>query len=45
MDLFHTVTQSLESVLTCHWLGDFKAFKMGDQDKRMSTERGGESTQ
>jgi hypothetical protein len=45
MDLFHTVTQSIESVLTCHWLGDFKAFKMPAQDKTMDTEPGGETTQ
>lgn len=50
MDLFHTVTQSLDKVLTCHWFGDFKAFKMTDSntrggDKRMDIEPGGEQTQ
>jgi hypothetical protein len=45
MDLFHSVTQGIESVLTCNWLTDFKAFKMPAQDKLMDTERGGEQTQ
>jgi hypothetical protein len=45
MDLFHAITQNIESVLTCHWLGDFKSFKMPGTDKLMDTEPGGESTQ
>lgn len=45
MDLFHTITQSIDQVLTCHWLTDFKAFKMSGNDKLMNTERGGEQTQ
>lgn len=45
MDLFHAVTQSIDQVLTCHWLEEFKAFKMPGQDKTMSTEPGGEQTQ
>lgn len=43
MDLFHSITQSLDSVLTCHWFQDFK--NMDKQDKRMDTEPGGEQTQ
>ena len=45
MDLFHAVTQNIESVLSCHWLSDFRAFKMPANNKLMDTEPGGESTQ
>ena len=44
MDLFHAVTQGIDSVLTCNWLNDFKALKMPDT-KLMETERGGETPQ
>lgn len=43
MDLFHSITQGIDSVLTCHWFEQVKSFKMSDQ--LMDTEPGGESTQ
>ena len=48
MDLFHSVTQSIDNVLTCDWFDSFKTFKMeGNKadDKTMDTAPGGESTQ
>ena len=44
MDLFHSVTQSIDKVLTCHWYEGFESFKMNNT-KTMDTEPGGEQTQ
>jgi hypothetical protein len=48
MDLFHTITQSIDKVLTCDWYDSFKNFNMEGskaENKTMDTEPGGESTQ
>ncbi|EXJ77237.1 hypothetical protein A1O3_10395 [Capronia epimyces CBS 606.96] len=48
MDLFHAITQTVDTVLTCHWYDSFKGFKMDNSksdDKTMDTVAGGESTQ
>ncbi|KIW22214.1 uncharacterized protein PV07_12125 [Cladophialophora immunda] len=48
MDLFNTVTQTIDQVLTCDWYDSFKVFKMDGnqgQDKTMDTVPGGETPQ
>ncbi|KEF58388.1 uncharacterized protein A1O9_06314 [Exophiala aquamarina CBS 119918] len=50
MDLFHAVTQGIESVLTCDWYDSFKGYTPSDMasgpgNKTMDTVPGGESTQ
>ncbi|EXJ57783.1 uncharacterized protein A1O5_12341 [Cladophialophora psammophila CBS 110553] len=48
MDLFHTVTQTIDQVLTCDWYDSFKSFKMEGnkaQDKTIDTALGGETPQ
>ncbi|KIW86962.1 uncharacterized protein Z519_12427 [Cladophialophora bantiana CBS 173.52] len=48
MDLFHTVTQAIDQVLTCDWYESFKSFKMEGnkaQDKTIDTAPGGETPQ
>ncbi|EHY53391.1 hypothetical protein HRR83_003598 [Exophiala dermatitidis] len=50
MDLFHTITQTMDTVLTCDWYDSFKSFKMdgprsGSDDKLMDTSPGGETPQ
>jgi len=48
MDLFHTITQSLDNVLTCDWYESFKNYgtdQSNPDDKTMDTETGGETSQ
>ena len=48
MDLFHAITQSIDQILTCHFLEGFNSYKMSDNsndDKKVDTVPGGESTQ
>ncbi|OAP55559.1 hypothetical protein AYL99_10532 [Fonsecaea erecta] len=48
MDLFHTITQTIDQVLTCDWYDSFKSIKMEGnkaQDKTMDTVPGGETPQ
>ncbi|KAK5404034.1 hypothetical protein LTR06_009967 [Exophiala xenobiotica] len=50
MDLFHTISQTIDNVLTCDWYDGFKnsGYKMSasnSDDKTMDTAPGGESTQ
>ncbi len=48
MDLFHTISQTIDTVLTCDWYDSFKNYKMSDsnsEDKTMDTAPGGETPQ
>ncbi|KAI1613221.1 hypothetical protein EDD37DRAFT_338523 [Exophiala viscosa] len=48
MDLFHTITQSLDNVLTCDWYETFKNYgtdQSTSDDNTMDTETGGETSQ
>lgn len=48
MDLFHTISQTIDNVLTCDWYDSFKNYKMSDSnsdDKTMDTAPGGETPQ
>ncbi len=48
MDLFHTISQTIDTVLTCDWYDSFKNYKMSDSnsdDKTMDTAPGGETPQ
>merc|ERR1712093_795007 len=47
-DLFHTISQTIDTVLTCDWYDSFKNYKMSDSnsdDKTMDTAPGGETPQ
>lgn len=48
MDLFHSITQTIDNVLTCDWYDTFKNYKMSGSDtgdKTMDTVPGGETPQ